>query len=103
MKQYVRIHSTSRDVLASQLIFHHIFFNKFGDPSFLQTSASSDLSEFGMTGYFVGHWRKKRRFAATFYSCISVANRRFFLLLINYIPVIPSASEGSPSLFQQVT
>jgi hypothetical protein len=27
----------------------------------------------------------------------------FFLLLINYIPVIPSASEGSPSLFLQVT
>jgi hypothetical protein len=55
-----------------ELIFIHIFFNKFllqeGDPSFLQTSASSDLSEFGMTGYFVGHWRKKQRFAATFSS-----------------------------------
>jgi len=34
---------------------------------------------------------------------ISIANRRFFLLLINYIHVIPSGSEGSPSLFLQVT
>jgi len=34
---------------------------------------------------------------------ISVANRRFFLLLINYIPVIPSASEGSSSLILQLT
>ena len=39
----------------------------------------------------VGHWRKKRRFATTLYSwSISLANRRFFLLLINYIHVIPS-------------
>jgi hypothetical protein len=37
------------------LIFHHIFFLRFllreGDPSFLQISASSDLSKFGITGY----------------------------------------------------
>jgi hypothetical protein len=77
------------------LISIPIFFIKFRlrevDPSFLQTSASSDLSEFGMTGYFWGHWRKKRRFATTFFfSMIAMANRRFFLLLINFIPVIPS-------------
>jgi hypothetical protein len=33
---------------------------------------------------------------------ISVANRRFFLLLINYIHVIPSASEGFHVLFLQL-
>ena len=92
--------------LKSNLCTH--FFYKFqlqeGDPSFLQTSASSDLSEFGMTGYFWGHWRKKRRFATSFYSkSILLANRRFFLLIINKIPVIPSTSEGSPSLFLQLT
>ena len=58
--------------LLLKLIFIHIFFIKFllreGDPSFLQISASSDLSEFGMTGYFMEHWRKKRRFATTFHS-----------------------------------
>jgi hypothetical protein len=45
----------------------HIFFIKFqmreGDPSFLQTSASSDLSEFGMTGYFLGHWYGSNSFS----------------------------------------
>ena len=57
-----------------------------------------------MTDYFVGHRRKKRRFAVTFYSLrILLANRRFFLLFINYIPVIPSVSEGSPSLFLHLT
>jgi len=54
-----------------RLIFIHIFFVNFllweGDPSFLQTSASSGVSEFGMTLYFLGHGRKKRRFATTFY------------------------------------
>jgi hypothetical protein len=34
---------------------------------------------------------------------IILANRRFFLLLINNIPVIQSASEGSPSLFLELT
>jgi hypothetical protein len=34
---------------------------------------------------------------------IILTNRRFFLLLINNIPVIPSASEGSPSLFLELT
>jgi hypothetical protein len=57
-----------------------------------------------MTGYFEGHWRKKRRFATEMLHEQNVAaNRRFFLLLINYIPVIPSDSEGSPSLFLQGT
>jgi len=39
-----------------------------GDPSYLQTSAGSDLSVFGMTGYFgVKCEEKKRRAAAVFW------------------------------------
>jgi hypothetical protein len=90
----------------SRLSFIHIFSIKNllweGDPSSLQTCASSGLSEFGMTGLSWKQRGKKRRAANIPLFHLSRTLLRLvasFPLIVNQLPVIPSGSEGSPYLF----
>ena len=76
-----------------------------GDPSFLQTSASSGLSEIGMTGIWEKIEGKKRRAAAAFRlnGESTIAARRFFPSVSQLDTCHPDCREGSPTLFLQLT